>query len=84
MPALADCACIVMNGKSGQFRSNNHWVLGRLVRAYEYWMDKEARDKLQKVIRDRPIATGQLCANKEDVRLSVFACTVGKLSRESN
>ncbi|EDU42064.1 hypothetical protein PtrSN002B_003841 [Pyrenophora tritici-repentis] len=36
---LPDCACKVINGKTGYVRDNCSWVLGRIVRDYESWMD---------------------------------------------
>ncbi|KAF1833513.1 hypothetical protein BDW02DRAFT_552395 [Decorospora gaudefroyi] len=41
---LPDCACKVINGKSGYVRDNCSWVLGRIVRDYESWMDDGNRN----------------------------------------
>jgi hypothetical protein len=54
----ADCACKVINGKSGYIRDNTSWVIGRLVRDYERWMDKPVEAHLKKMIADK------LCENK--------------------
>lgn len=35
----ADCSCLVINGKSGYVRENVSWIIGRIVRDYESWMD---------------------------------------------
>ncbi|KAF2649246.1 hypothetical protein K491DRAFT_611237 [Lophiostoma macrostomum CBS 122681] len=67
MPALADSSCIVMNGKSGYCRSNKHWVIGRLVRDYNSWMETEIREKTQKTIREISEAPGGLSADIEDI-----------------
>jgi hypothetical protein len=45
-----DCACIAINGKSGYFRSNSSWILGRMVRDYESWMDGKVKEKVDEVI----------------------------------
>lgn len=45
-----DCACIAINGKSGYGRSNSSWVLGRLVRDYEKWMDPEVKEKVNEIV----------------------------------
>ena len=36
---LPDCTCKVINGKTGYVRDNCSWILGRVVRDYESWMD---------------------------------------------
>ncbi|KZM24049.1 uncharacterized protein EKO05_0004612 [Ascochyta rabiei] len=36
---LPDCACKVINGRTGYVRDNCSWVIGRIVRDYESWMD---------------------------------------------
>ncbi|KAJ4334524.1 hypothetical protein N0V95_009150 [Ascochyta clinopodiicola] len=36
---LPDCACKVINGKTGYVRDNYSWIIGRIVRDYESWMD---------------------------------------------
>jgi hypothetical protein len=52
MPA-PDCECIAINGKSGYFRSNSSWILGRMVRDYESWMDGKIKEKVDEVIDKR-------------------------------
>ncbi|KFZ24659.1 hypothetical protein V502_00861 [Pseudogymnoascus sp. VKM F-4520 (FW-2644)] len=36
---LPDCACKVINGRTGYIRDNFSWIIGRMVRDYESWMD---------------------------------------------
>lgn len=36
---MADCNCKVINGKSGFARDNVSWIVGRVVRDFEHWMD---------------------------------------------
>jgi hypothetical protein len=43
MPS-ADCACKVINGRTGYVRDNSSWIIGRIVRDFESWMDKGKRD----------------------------------------
>ncbi|XDG05627.1 hypothetical protein ABKA04_005242 [Annulohypoxylon sp. FPYF3050] len=35
----ADCSCKVINGRTGYTRDNSNWVIGRIVRDFERWMD---------------------------------------------
>ncbi|EXJ85220.1 hypothetical protein A1O3_05895 [Capronia epimyces CBS 606.96] len=55
---LPDCDCQVINGKSGYVRSNTSWVIGRIVRDFESWMDRSdpsgrVRAQVDKMLRDR-------------------------------
>lgn len=49
----ADTACCIINGKNGFVRGNNSWVLGRMMRDYEYWMGKTVKDKTDDLIEQR-------------------------------
>ncbi|KAI1378431.1 hypothetical protein F4677DRAFT_443646 [Hypoxylon crocopeplum] len=42
MPA-SDFPCKVINGENGFVRDNYSWVIGRVVRDFETWMDKQPR-----------------------------------------
>ncbi|PLB54560.1 hypothetical protein P170DRAFT_373799 [Aspergillus steynii IBT 23096] len=53
-----DCPCKVINTKSGYLRDNTSWIISRIVRDYEYWMDGgkpsgPIRKHLEKMIDDR-------------------------------
>ena len=37
---LPDCACKVINGRTGYVRDNSSWIIGRIVRDFESWMDE--------------------------------------------
>jgi hypothetical protein len=50
---LPDCACIAINGKSGYSRSNSSWILGRMVRDYESWMDSEIEKEVRRIVNDK-------------------------------
>ncbi|KFY88672.1 hypothetical protein V498_06700 [Pseudogymnoascus sp. VKM F-4517 (FW-2822)] len=41
---LPDCACKVVNGHSGYLRDNSSWIIGRIVRDFEGWMDEGKKD----------------------------------------
>lgn len=41
---LPDCACKVINGRTGYVRDNSSWIIGRIVRDFESWMDGGERD----------------------------------------
>ncbi|KAH0547740.1 hypothetical protein GP486_008407 [Trichoglossum hirsutum] len=45
-----DCSIKVINGKSGYGRDNTSWILGRLVRDYEYWMHDDVRNMVCKLL----------------------------------
>ncbi|KAI1453934.1 hypothetical protein F4805DRAFT_441907 [Annulohypoxylon moriforme] len=54
----ADCTCQVINGQSGYIRSNSSWVIGRIVRDFEVWMDGgqangPIRKRLEEIIDDQ-------------------------------
>jgi hypothetical protein len=40
---LPDNACKVINAKSGYVRDNASWILGRVLRDYRSWIDREVR-----------------------------------------
>ncbi|KAJ5834821.1 hypothetical protein N7447_000847 [Penicillium robsamsonii] len=39
----ADFPCKVINGETGYIRDNRSWIIGRIVRDFENWMDKQPR-----------------------------------------
>ncbi|KAI0376825.1 hypothetical protein F5Y04DRAFT_285502 [Hypomontagnella monticulosa] len=48
MPS-ADFPCKVINGKNGFVRDNDSWIIGRVVRDLETWMDSQPRAQDAKV-----------------------------------
>ncbi|KAL8880024.1 MAG: hypothetical protein Q9198_002486 [Flavoplaca austrocitrina] len=38
MPLSPDCPSILINTKTGYVRTNQSWILGRMLRDYECWM----------------------------------------------
>ncbi|KIX04589.1 uncharacterized protein Z518_05459 [Rhinocladiella mackenziei CBS 650.93] len=55
---LPDCDCKVINGESGHVRDNTSWIIGRIVRDFENWMDNgkpngEIRTQLNNLIQKR-------------------------------
>lgn len=47
-----DCPAIVVNTSSGYSRTNRSWIIGRMVRDVEHWMNPEARDDLVKMLEN--------------------------------
>ncbi|PYI13973.1 hypothetical protein BO99DRAFT_447269 [Aspergillus violaceofuscus CBS 115571] len=39
-----DCACKVINGRTGYVRENSSWIIGRIMRDFESWMDGGMRN----------------------------------------
>lgn len=50
---LPDCACKVINGKSGYVRDNTSWIIGRIVRDFEAWVQKDVKVHLDGMIDQR-------------------------------
>ncbi|KAJ5991370.1 hypothetical protein N7499_012027 [Penicillium canescens] len=55
---LPDCACKIINGRTGYVRDNSSWVIGRIMRDYESWMDDRNKDgpihrRLKRMIDER-------------------------------
>lgn len=53
MPQNPDCRCKVINGKSGYVRENSSWVLGRVMRDFEYWRDDAIKKKTEQLLDER-------------------------------
>ncbi|KAL4935531.1 hypothetical protein BDV06DRAFT_206794, partial [Aspergillus oleicola] len=49
----ADTGCSLINGKNGYVRGNNSWILGRIMRDYEYWMDSRIRERTNELLDAR-------------------------------
>ncbi|KAK8149297.1 hypothetical protein G3M48_007546 [Beauveria asiatica] len=45
-----DYACKVINTDSRQVTTNSSWILGRIMRDFEFWMDSRIRDSLHAAI----------------------------------
>ena len=50
---LPDCACKVINGKSGYVRDNASWIIGRVLRDHESWMDAQVHQHLTAMVDRR-------------------------------
>jgi hypothetical protein len=48
-----DCACQVINGKTGYSRDNASWVIGRIVRDYDKWMDPAVPRHLESMLQKK-------------------------------
>jgi hypothetical protein len=53
MPQSPDCQCKVINGKVGTSTSNTSWIIGRIVRDFEYWTDPATRQETARVLDER-------------------------------
>ncbi|CAO2647118.1 Nn.00g080400.m01.CDS01 [Neocucurbitaria sp. VM-36] len=53
MPPGSECPILVFTAKNGYVRANNSWVLSRLLRDFESWMDIAVRNKLDEIMRAR-------------------------------
>lgn len=53
MPPDPDCRCKVIGGKTGHARDNSSWILGRVVRDTEYWVDARVRAKVDEVLEEK-------------------------------
>lgn len=49
MPS-ADCDCTVINTKSGYGRDVKSWVLGRVMRDYEYWKPAAVKENVERLL----------------------------------
>jgi len=47
-----DYSSIVINAKSGYLRENNSWVIGRVLRDFDYWKPKTVEIELEKMLDD--------------------------------
>jgi hypothetical protein len=47
MPLSPDSPCTVIDGDSGFVTENKSWILGRIVRDFEIWMDQAVVEKLE-------------------------------------
>jgi hypothetical protein len=53
MPSAPENQCLVITAKNGYRRNSTSWVLGRMLRDYESWMDLAVRTKLEKMLDER-------------------------------
>jgi len=45
----ADTPCTVINAENGMSRGNGSWVLGRVMRDFEYWMGNPVEEKVKEL-----------------------------------
>ncbi|KAF9771027.1 hypothetical protein IL306_011350 [Fusarium sp. DS 682] len=55
MPPDPDCRCKVIHGKCGYGRDSSSWILGRIVRDFDYWRNDKVREKLDDVLKARQV-----------------------------
>ncbi|KAH7130561.1 hypothetical protein B0J11DRAFT_602911 [Dendryphion nanum] len=74
----ADTPCTVINAANGQSRSNGSWVLGRLMRDFEYWMGKPVKDKVLELKNSKwEYDKAQAKSKGEDVKKIEFPSHAG-------
>ncbi|KAI0877248.1 hypothetical protein GGS24DRAFT_488083 [Hypoxylon argillaceum] len=49
----ADTPCMIINVDNQQSRGNGSWILGRIMRDFEYWMDRPVKDKVTEVKKSK-------------------------------
>ena len=88
MPSAPDLSCIVVDVQYGHARTNQSWILGRVLRDYEsYWMPDPVRKDLDRMLQKAGSPKAGLCpsvfdadASKEAGRPSKdFLCVAGFL-----
>ena len=47
-----DLPSIIINAESGYTRTNHNWVLGRILRDFDYWKPNQVRDVLKQILDD--------------------------------
>lgn len=62
---LPDCTCKVINGESSYVRDNTSWILGRIMRDYENWMDDAIRVRVKEMIEERYQADSERAEKKK-------------------
>jgi hypothetical protein len=74
MPTSPDYPCIVINAKNGYNRTNNSWVIGRIVRDFGSWMSPETQKRLEEILKEKYLANLSKSTNsKEKVDLPMQA-----------
>jgi hypothetical protein len=62
----ADYPSIIINGRSGYARQNKSWVLGRVLRDFNYWKPQEVEDTMARVFLDAEKAAQEKAAPSKD------------------
>ena len=80
MPGTPDLSSVVASGEYGHARTNQSWIIGRLLRDFEkYWIPKEAADSLEAML-------SKIGSKKVGLCISVFdakpGCTAGVPQRD--
>jgi hypothetical protein len=55
MPSASESPCLLITAKNGYIRSNASWVISRVLRDYESWMDPAVRIRLEKMLDERQL-----------------------------
>ncbi|KAH6666290.1 hypothetical protein B0J14DRAFT_604564 [Halenospora varia] len=55
MPSATESPCLLVTAKNGYIRSNASWVISRILRDYESWMDPAIRLRLEEMLDERQL-----------------------------
>ena len=62
MPATPDLQSVVVNADYGHARTNQSWILGRILRDFEsYWMPSDVRKELDEMLKKSKSPKAGLC-----------------------
>lgn len=53
MPLSREGPAVVVTTKSGYVRNNQSWIIDRILRDYDAWMDKSVRSRLDQILSER-------------------------------
>ncbi|KAI9767031.1 MAG: hypothetical protein M1840_005990 [Geoglossum simile] len=75
MPAAPDYSSIVINAANGYVRTSESWVLGRVMRDYEYWMPEALREESSRLLDGARRARPDVRTGRVGLCVSVFEAT---------
>ncbi|KAJ8105435.1 hypothetical protein ONZ43_g7428 [Nemania bipapillata] len=74
----ADTPCMVINAENKQSRGNGSWILGRVMRDFEYWMGRPVREKVTEVKKSKyQYDMDQAMKNGKDVQSVQYPAHAG-------
>ncbi|KAI1808934.1 hypothetical protein F4811DRAFT_6701 [Daldinia bambusicola] len=58
MPPDPDCICKVINSRNGNSRENTSWIIGRIIRDHEFWMDAKVKERTNQIRSEKMVQLG--------------------------
>ena len=46
----SDCSCMLINTKSHHGRAVGSWIIGRIMRDYEYWQPRRVKEEVERIL----------------------------------